>query len=157
MTDKLNRTTFYFKGQPVTAAGVLLYKKRDDEVHFLMMKAHKGLEDMGGKCEVCDKTLEHTIAREAVEESNNIFEEEYILNLLEKTNIKVYFPKSKYLVYICKTEIDWTIEEFDTIEYHTGWPRTVHWVSQSKLQFSDIHFRLRSKFFMKTVKGIKLI
>lgn len=64
------RPTFSYQGQPVRAAGILLYTYVNGQKWFLFRKAKGKWQDMGGKTDVQDTSIVDTAIREATEETN---------------------------------------------------------------------------------------
>lgn len=133
------RPTFYVKNNPVRAAGILIYRRNmDTSIEFLMINNpfDKYYEDFGGKTDKSDEYIIDTAARETREETNNILYDKMIYNLIKYNLEKIfYINTSKYVLYIVKCNefiqnINPTI--FGKIELHTGYERTIEWISKSK-------------------------
>ena len=136
----MERPTFYTKkGFPIRAGGVMFYTLYNNEIYIMIQEiidipnlndsnknnsnknnSNKNIwSDLGGKTEFCDKTLDDTICREVLEETNNrLF---YLTNkqrklkdsnirqfkklklYVKKNTIKnIVIPNSKYLLYLVK-------------------------------------------------------
>ncbi len=150
----IDRRLFYYEDdieKPISAGGVLLFKK--DEV--LVQKIQKDdtfqYSDFGGKTDLEDKSIMETIARELGEEMNfgiidkkdgknmdSVGIKKFLQNGLKK---KLYFPNAKYfLIFVQFNENKYSLsmdqigqqEELDQI------PRTVEWITFQ--QFIDSHF-----------------
>ena len=66
------RPTFFHLGQPVRAAGMLLWTRtRNNEKVHLFRQVNDGFEDMGGKTDSVDTSAMDTAIRETCEETNN--------------------------------------------------------------------------------------
>ena len=122
------RPTFYSKhGSPIRAGGLLFYLKYQGETYIMVqeVKKHKNSNeyiwtDIGGKTDIDDLTLDDTICREVLEETNlKLFEykNNYPYNLLSQVNkLKKYIknhkkhvillPNSKYIVYLIEFKYD---------------------------------------------------
>jgi hypothetical protein len=164
---KDGRPTFNFKNNvnnenqnQIRAGGIIFYKynKETCEPDFLMIKCKKKYEDFGGKTDAVDKCIEETVAREAQEESNNIFKKNEVLKKL-KTHIGAYCKFSKYLVFICRTDIEYDPKKFGDYEQHDKLSRTVEWIPYSKLKNPEfikksLHIRLRFRYFFQRIDTI---
>jgi 8-oxo-dGTP pyrophosphatase MutT (NUDIX family) len=64
------RPTFVYKGNPVRAAGILLYTRVNGDNWYLLRKAKGKWQDTGGKTDVNDTNIIDTAVREATEETN---------------------------------------------------------------------------------------
>ena len=159
-----DRPTFYYENKEnneIRAGGIIYfrYNSKINDVEFLMIKCNDKYEDFGGKTDKIDMSIEETVAREAEEESNNIFKKENTMNSIGKCKI-VYTRNSKYIVYLIKTNEDYKCEEFGDKEIYENIPRTVEWISSSKLldpEFinTKLHIRLKHKFFSTMINKIK--
>ncbi len=160
---KAKRPTFYYKNNKdchIRAGGLILYRQEDDENEpkVLMIKAWGKYEDFGGKTDIVDESIEETICREADEESNGILPMNEMLDLI-KNEEPVYYHKSKYMVYIVKTNKSYKSEDFGDWEIHDGIPRTVEWIKLSQLldkKFikDNLHIRLKFLYFYKRLRQI---
>jgi len=139
----MNRPTFYtLDRQPIRAGGILLYRF-STELEFLMIRnTEQRYEDIGGKTDIGDKTIENTIIREAFEETNGLLNPVIPVGTASR-----YFANGKYFLYLVKAnsyERQLTSEQFGTVEIHDGINRTIHWVPQKSLANLDIHPRLHT-------------
>ena len=59
----------------LSASGVLLYRTNPDtsELELLVIYSRNNYEDFGGRVDLDDQSIAHTAAREAWEESNELF------------------------------------------------------------------------------------
>ncbi len=133
------RPTFYINSSPIRASGVLFFRKINTSVELLMINNpyNNYFEDIGGKTDPKDKNIFDTVARETEEETNEIINIPKVKTMLtSKNNIKrFYIPQSKYMLYIieCDDELkNLTSEMFGNIEFHTGYERTIEWISKSQ-------------------------
>jgi ADP-ribose pyrophosphatase YjhB (NUDIX family) len=150
----------------IRAGGLIYYRIVEDpdtnisEPKFLMIKARGKYEDFGGCTDKVDSCIEETVAREAFEESNEIFEQEQVLEQVKKT-VGTYNSRSKYVVFLVETSVDYNVKDFGDREYHDNIERTVEWIPYSKLKDKDftkekLHFRLMFyKFFADVDKIYK--
>ena len=72
----MERPTFAFRGNPVRAAGLIVYTLDNDKEWMLLRECKNKWSDIGGKTEPGDKTIIDTIVREVCEETNNQWAEE---------------------------------------------------------------------------------
>jgi hypothetical protein len=163
--DKDNRPTFLYNNDPeleIRAGGAIFYKiDKNSTVQFLMLNSRGKYEDFGGKTDIKDKTINHTIAREVDEESNHIFIKKNILKRINNLT-PCYTRKSKYQIYFIKlteTESLLDVSIFGDKEIHDNIPRTVEYISIDNLrdtQFikNNLCFRLKFKAFFKFVDEI---
>ena len=131
----MERPTFYTKkGFPIRAGGVMFYTLYNNEIYIMIQEiidrpnlnnsnknnSNKNIwTDLGGKTEFCDKTLDDTICREVLEETNNrlfyltnkqrklkdsnIHQLKKLKLYVKKNTIKnIVIPNSKYLLYLVK-------------------------------------------------------
>ena len=157
------RPTFFFKNNPeweIRAGGVTFYRVNceTNEPEFLMIKYMGNYEDFGGKTDKVDNCIEDTVAREADEESNGIFNQREVFKIL-KSRSGTYCKHSKYIVYVCKTCKKYNPVDFGDREYHDDIERTVEWVPYSNLidkKFIKeyLHIRLRFKYFFLRINNI---
>lgn len=169
------RPTFFYNNNQhyeIRAGGIIFYRYnyRKDQLEFLMIKNNNCYEDFGGKTDIVDKCIEDTVSREAEEESNGIFIKRDIarhVNTIETllnplTCMVSYTKQSKYVVFLIKTTKNYNPADFGDREYHDNIPRTVEWVSASKLLDSmfvrtNLHVRLKFDNFFDTIKNIQSI
>lgn len=147
--------------QPVRAAGVLIYKRVNGHLYFLMQlteKTFKGVkrtvyEDFGGKIEAVDTDWRDIILREAVEESNGVLQHEELARRLNDDEIcKPYYnARAKYafcLIPATEEEKSLTGAEFGCEENCGKFSiqRQVRWVNANDVAFrwrTSLHIRLR--------------
>ena len=72
IVDMTDRPTFEYQGKPVRAAGILVWTRKDDQVHRLFRRIQKKYEDIGGKTDLIDQSPLDTAIRETVEETHVI-------------------------------------------------------------------------------------
>ena len=105
MTD---RPTFEYYGNPVRAAGILVYTMQGQRVLRLFRNINGRFEDIGGKTDSNDLNEVETAVRECVEETHGkLFDARHtpqecanILRDMIITNCKTeYNKKSKYLLF----------------------------------------------------------
>lgn len=155
----MDRPTFFNAGSTdqVKAGGLLLYKRTNDGIKFLMANYFGKYEDLGGKTDSCDESIIDTISREVSEESNGIITSSYVKNLL-KDQKYIYIKNSKYILYICEATDDYNPRDFDDIEYHTNLPRRIEWIDINDVTDTAFHyklnFRLRNRMFFSRVSTL---
>jgi hypothetical protein len=96
------RTVMYLNdddAKPVTAAGAVFYKNRGGKMMVLIMENDNKYEDIGGKIDPDDLSIQHTAGREIEEETNGCI---MMDNLMDRLQIAqyVYVPASKYVIFI---------------------------------------------------------
>ena len=169
ITIRDDRPTFYYNNDinnELRAGGLIYYKlnKLTNEYDFLLIKSNNKYEDFGGRTDMCDKCIEDTVAREAEEESNNIFKKDDIYKIIIDqsfpNNKKLYTKYSKYIVYLVETDECYDPIKFGTIEYHDNIHRTVEWISYSTITNKEfiknkLHFRLKYKALLDAIASIK--
>lgn len=154
------RKHFLFQNQPVMAAGVILYKYENQTPYFLLQHKQNGYQDLGGKVENTDTTVQDTIAREAAEETNQLLDQEEILSRLSSQEHDYYYVKhSKYLFTIIQaTEKEGRLGTADFGNEEQGQkvtPRQVHWVPLSALCNGNLFCRLHSPQFLVDLAAIQ--
>ncbi len=155
------RPSFNYDGDSdleIRAGGLIYYRIVDHNPEFLMIKSRGRYEDFGGCTDLKDTCIEDTVAREACEESNEIFERDVVFDEIKKT-CGTYYPKSKYVVYLVKTDIDYNVNDFGDKELHDNIERTVEWVPYSSLKNKEfirnkLHFRLMFYHFFAAIDRI---
>ena len=104
----MDRPTFMHDGQPVRAAGLLVYVSDMDRVHVLFRHAKGKITDIGGKTDPEDTCVEDTVIREVWEETNgnlygdmppNKFARILHAQLRHHSTRRIYNAKSKYLLF----------------------------------------------------------
>ena len=152
---KLIRKTFYLNGDkncPIMAGGVLFYKYEENEIKVLVINKNNRYEDFGGKIDSKkDKNIIDTISREVAEESNNLFQNDYIIKKLKSSN-PIYLKDSKYLLYVLELEKEYPEDDFSNREYHTNCFRNVELILFDNFITKLIHPRIgicKNKKFMK--------
>ena len=152
------RPTFHAfndKSNLIRAGGLIYYKFKNNKLQFLLIKCNNVYEDFGGKTDKVDESFEDTIAREAREESNGIFEEDEILMEICEKNL-AYYKKSKYIVSLLETKKEYDPTDFGDIEHHTNIKRTVEWVDYDDIiTKNNLHIRLKFDNFCKKIENIK--
>jgi hypothetical protein len=159
-----DRPTFYYnndKELEIRAGGAIFYKIINDDIQFLLIHSRGKYEDFGGRTDKIDKSINHTIAREVDEESNNIFKQKDILKRIKNLQ-PIFTRKSKYQIYIIPlidTELQINVKDFGDREFHDDIPRTVEFISINKLLDKDfiknnLCFRLKFSGFFKFVNEL---
>ena len=160
--NKEDRPTFYYNNDPdlqIRAGGAIFYKVDENNVvQFMMMFSRGRYEDFGGKTDLKDKSINHTIAREVDEESNGVFKKKDILKRIKNIN-PCYTRTSKYQIYFIKLtdeEANMDVSVFGDKELHDDIPRTVEYISIDKIRSKEfiknnLCFRLKFKGFFKCV------
>lgn len=152
------KTIFYEDDptQPVTAAGVILYRISGKAMELLLIYSRNKLEDIGGKIDKIDETIEEAAAREVEEETNGQITADQIIDRLNSaaSNQKVYVKNSKYLIYLIKAtneERGLDKDDFGEYEDHDKIRRDIQWIgrdrvfSTSFIRGGKLNYRMRSK------------
>lgn len=155
-----NRPTFYNnndKTNPIRAGGVIFYKidPLTKQIKMLMQYTERTdkrtnikrnvYEDIGGKTDENDKSINDTIMREVVEETNNIITKEIVKEHLDKEHRKIYLKHSKY--YLILIEANKNIVDIDRRAYGkeeiNGKLRQFHWIDAYRLKTKGTPFNER--------------
>jgi len=153
---------FYFNDdeeKPVTAGGAIIYKIVNNKIKLLLADTRGNYEDLGGRCDLSDRNIYSTIAREVFEESNGLLDKKLIKKRLKKTT-PIYIPKSKYLVFIIRAtedESNLICSDFGDIEIHDNIKRKIKWLDlkfiESKVIFNDkLAWRLKNRKLIEKIK-----
>lgn len=149
------RTIMYLNdddAKPVTAGGVLIYKKEKGNMMILVIDNSGKYEDIGGKIDPDDKTVYHAISREVEEETNSIIKSDTIIERLKDAQY-IYVPNSKYVIFLVeatKYEMKLRKDDFGDKELHDNFPRTIGWISRHDIVNPEIikfkmNWRMKSK------------
>ena len=135
--DSNKRPTFYFENdinKPIRAGGVLIYKKNNGFLKFLLIRkltfGDNMHEDIGGKTDVGDNDIIDTISREVSEETNNVINKEIIKEQI-KAGRPLYVPFSKYLIYLVEANEEQkklNPLSFGDMEIHDSIKRKIYWI-----------------------------
>lgn len=141
------RKMFVIGNNKITSAGIVFYKGND-----ILMINNK---DFGGKVEMDDNDIKETAAREAEEESNEIFSYSNLMKQLRSKKF-IYIDHSKYAVFFVLVTKDIDLKKFGEREDKCGVKRTVEWVNYNSLKKKKINliFRLRHRNFFKTLSKV---
>ena len=154
----VDRPTFDYEGQPVRAFGILLWTRKNNQIHRLFRKIKNKYEDIGGKTDVKDSSAKDTAIRETVEETDGkLFSETHtrdqcaaiLRELVDKVSPEdmEYNKISKYLLYRIEVEpdiLDLSMKRFGLSE-ETDWGTLEHYYQwRWKLPYhNQLHYRLR--------------
>ena len=161
---KHERNTLYLDDdRPVTASGALIYKNIKNKLYLLVSDNRNKYEDIGGKIDPEDATIQDAAGREIEEETNGMIKKKDIIDRLKKTTQYIYMPKSKYVVYLVEaTENEQKLkkEDFGTKEIHDGFDRTIGWISREELCKPNVikfklNWRLKSKALFDKLSDIE--
>lgn len=144
---RMTRKTLEYDGFPIRAAGLILYRV-DPLTHDtqLLLQQREGLyEDLGGKVEHQDKTIQHTMAREAMEETRGLLSARDLLQRL-RTQPTVYFPSENKYVF---TMLPATPEE--QLTHFPG----MRWISVHDLTARKLFVRLRHRHFLNVLNQLR--
>jgi hypothetical protein len=159
------RKIFYLhddKNFPIMAGGVILYKIEKERAYLLMIEKQGTYEDLGGKTEDIDETIQDVVSRETCEESNNLLNNELIKKRLQ-TSKYMYNLNSKYIVYLVhanEEESKLKSEDFGDKEIHDDMPRKIKWIPADVLLNKNIFkhklaHRLKHKYFLDMITNIE--
>lgn len=147
---------------PIIAGGIILYKIFNNNVYLLLIDKNGIFEDLGGKTNARDETIQDTVSREAYEESNYLIDLNSVKKRLQASNY-VYNPNSKYITYLIQAnnkEIQLKENDFSNKEIQENIPRKIKWISLNTLLNPNIikyriACRLKHKNFFDQIKIIK--
>lgn len=162
------RKTIFFEddpAKPVTATGIIMYRYNGKEMQLLLINVNNKLEDIGGKIDKIDVTIEDAAAREVEEETNGKIKASDIIDRLKNThkNQKIYVNNSKYLIYIIKAsdaERQLTVEDFGNYESVDKIKRTIQWVprdtvfSTTFIRGGKLNYRIKSLSLKNTLVSL---
>lgn len=153
-----DRPTFEYKGQPVRAAGILVWTRKNGQTHRLFRRIKKKFEDIGGKTDMKDGSALDTAIRECVEETQGkLFSDSHTPNQCAaqlRTRLKnisddciEYNRTSKYLLFKLEVEpaiLSEPMKRFGLSE-ETDWGTLHHYYQwrYSVPYHNQLHFRLR--------------
>lgn len=158
----MEKKVFYFNAdpmKPITAAGILFYKNHMNQMYCLIQEQNNKYEDIGGKIDTIDQTLEDTICRELEEETNHRINATNVRQRLNGAK-KIYIPICKYCLYIVEAdqnEADLKKNDFGEEEKYNNKNRTIGWIKRDELSMPHIikyklNWRLRSKTLFEYLK-----
>jgi 8-oxo-dGTP pyrophosphatase MutT (NUDIX family) len=156
------RPTFYFNNdnsKPIRAGGILFYKKINNQPYFLLIDNiySKWLEDIGGKTDYNDKSINNTIIREVGEETNLLINKKCVYSVLLKNSKKLYCEYSKYLLYLVEADeyiSNLTTENFGDVEKHTGFDRKINWYPRDQIKKTKLNPRLNIKELFQFIDNL---
>ena len=158
IVDMTDRPTFEYQGKPVRAAGILVWTRKDDQVHRLFRRIKKKYEDIGGKTDLIDQSPLDTAIRETVEETHGkLFCEtdtpencadklRQRLHNIDNENIE-YNKISKYILFKMEVHSDILVRPMARfgLSEETDWGTLEHYYQwRSRLPcHNQLHYRLR--------------
>lgn len=158
ISDMTDRPTFEYQGKPVRAAGILVWTRKDGQVHRLFRRIKKKFEDIGGKTDVLDQSVLDTAIRETVEETHGklFCETDTPENCAAKLRQKLqnvesehieYNPISKYILFKLEVKSDILSRPMTRfgLSEETDWGTLKHYYQwRSRLPYhNQLHYRLR--------------
>lgn len=153
-----NRKVFFYKNSPITAGGVLFYKKTENGLELLLLNKKNKFEDIGGKTEFKDRNILETICREVSEETNNLIKKCDLIDRL-KNSEPIYSYNSKYLIFLIEAdefEKNLNKKDFQDVESKNKLKRTIKWIDYKEyLNFSKcrkLNFRLMKRNIFEKLK-----
>jgi len=151
--DSSGRPTFYFENdliKPIRAGGILLYKKYNGDIKFLIIKkltfGDNLHEDIGGKTDIGDLDIIDTISREVNEETNNVINRDIIKEQIKSVGKPLYVPFSKYLIYLVEAnELQMNLKPsaFGSEETHDSIKRIIYWMKVKNFLLDRYNFNPR--------------
>lgn len=145
------RKTLYYEGLPIRAAGLILYVVDPaTKKMFLLLQRRPGTdqwEDLGGKVEHQDKTIHHTMAREAMEETKGRLKIRDLLHRLQSRELLYFAGENKYVFTMLPATLDDIQPPIPGME----------WIAVSSLQPHMLFPRLRHPQFLEVLTGLKKI
>jgi len=151
------RKIFYLNDdttQPVSAAGILIYKiTEDNDMELLITDSRGNYEEFGGRVDTDDETIFETAARETYEESNGLFKMKSLIKRLINADY-VYNARNKYITYIVKAnkrESELQSEDFGNKEIHDNIIRRVKWMKLDKFLSDNTKIRLNYRICNKSL------
>lgn len=153
-------------GKPVTAAGVIFYRFSGKQMQLLLISARSKLEDIGGKIDKIDPSIEAAAAREVEEETNGQIEATNIIDRLNNavSAQKIYVKSSKYVIFMIKaddTERLLSKDDFGEYENHDKIKRTIQWIpratvfSTAFIRGGKLNYRIRSKALKTALENLE--
>ena len=151
------RPTFEYNGQPVKAAGMLIWTEVGGQRHTLFRKYKGKWTDLGGKTDKRDQTILDTVVREVCEETNHgLFGGEAtecaskVRDILESKhdNEILYDAKCKYVLFVCRANpslVKLPMSRFGNAEGKHA--HEYKWFTKTP----QLHFRLRGFHFKKLI------
>lgn len=161
---KQNRPVFNFKGNEVSAGGIIFYRVNDNNIDLLLIENNRSIEDIGGQTDKEDNDIYETVSREVEEESNKIFKKKNLIKRLKDPSTKhVYTKKSKYIIFLLeatKDEKKLKKSDFGTMELHDNIKRTIKWIPLEIFLDKDViseklNWRLKNGILFKLLNEIK--
>ena len=143
----------------LSAGGVIFYKITDGELFLLLSYSREKYEDLGGRCDINDKDIFDTIAREVEEESNKLILRDAVLKRIKNNSKYAICKQSKYMVHFIKancSEMKLSTEDFGKVEFHENLPRTIHWLNVKDVlkEMDKFNFRLRNNNVISLINRI---
>jgi hypothetical protein len=123
-------------GKKYLGAGIIIY--HNNKYLLQKVKNKNAWEDFGGKTDKKDKNIIETAFRECEEESNNILNRNYLIDLIEKNPDRCYYLLQDnlyflYMIYISKKEKEFLEnQDFGDFETYDNIERKVSWVSKKE-------------------------
>lgn len=146
------RKTLIYEGRPIRAAGLILYLvDPNTKDTLLLLQRRPGTqqwEDLGGKVEQQDKTIQHTMAREAAEESKGILSMRELYRRLHEQPLDYFVGDNKYVF----TMLPATIDDIQKPPI----PGTA-WIPVSTIKPSMLFPRLRHPQFLRVLWELREI
>jgi hypothetical protein len=152
----MNRPTFYINDNPIRAGGVIFYYQDEltKNIKLLLQYTERTrnyvkrflYEDIGGKTDEGDESINDTVIREVVEETNGVINKELITKYLTKDVKKIYLEKGKYCLFLVKVNDDIKNVNrrlFGKEETLSGKQRQFFWIDADRLRTRGTPFNER--------------
>ena len=144
VTDLADKTQIYTNS--ISACGCLFYKRGANSEIELLLIAYADpnwprLDDLGGKIDLTDETVDAAIAREVSEESNRMIEVDYIAHVHDIPTF--YNHQAKYVVKCIEVNNEFfpDTDLFGTVETHDNIERTIKWYKYTEIK-TKLAYRL---------------
>jgi len=111
-----------------------------EKMEILLIYKDNKYEDIGGKIDLTDDSIEDAAAREVEEETNSVISSESIIERLQtamsQPNRTIYVPNAKYLIFIVECTDDERVlkkDVFGEYEAHDKIKRSIGWISKDEI------------------------
>jgi hypothetical protein len=161
------RFAFQNRWNIITGSGVILYKWIGTELFVLLQKNldikhhnYGKYEDLGGKVDKYDVNFFETAAREAQEESNDVFKKKDLYTRMMCGRRKVMSVGSYNVIIMEAIDNEKYLNSrmFGNTEFHTGCLREIQWTPCSQIENNDIVHRIKPlKSFLRSHLGANVL
>jgi ADP-ribose pyrophosphatase YjhB (NUDIX family) len=113
---------------------------KTEKMEILLIYKDNKYEDIGGKIDLTDDSIESAAAREVEEETNSVISSESIIERLNaamsQPNRTIYVPNAKYLIFVVECTDDERVlkkDVFGEYEAHDKIKRSIGWISKDEI------------------------